>query len=145
MFFFCSFILIHRLFWCVLWIGNRFWQLDLYTSPPSDDCEAIFIKWSKRNLRLINKFNFKNISFLSIFLNSQYLKRKVRLLSYFHTTLEARDPTPGIWLLGGWLAEWLTRARVCSVYVQLCGWQAGWLACSFESACVRTTLQMSFY
>ena len=40
----------------------------------------------------------------------------------------------------GWLAEWLTRARVCSVYVQLCGWQAG----SFESACVRT-LQMSFY
>ena len=39
---------------------------------------------------------------------------------------------------------WLTRARVCSVYVQLCGWQAGWLACSFESSCVRT-LQLSFY
>ena len=57
----------------------------------------------------------------------------------------ARAPTPGIWLLGGWLAEWLTtRARVCSVYVQLCGWQAGSLACSFESACVRT-LQLSFY
>ena len=26
---------------------------------------------------------------------------------------------------GCWVAEWLTRARVCSVYAQLCGWQAG--------------------
>ena len=39
------------------------------------------------------------------------------------------EPQPqafGCWV-GGWLAEWLTRARVCSVYVQLCGWQAGLL------------------
>ena len=77
------------------------------------------------------------IQILFLFMNSSYRK-------YLLYARDARAPTPGIWLLGGWLAEWLMRARVCSVYVRLCEWQAGWLACSFESACLRT-LQMSLY
>ena len=46
-------------------------------------------------------------------------------------------PSLGIRLLGGWL-----NYASESVSVQLCGWQAGWLASSCECACVRT-LQLS--
>ena len=40
----------------------------------------------------------------------------------------------GIRLLGGWLGEWLTRARVCA-YIKL---MAGWLTGLNLRECVRT-------
>ena len=53
----------------------------------------------------------------------------------------ARAPTLGIWLLGGWVAYACESVFCVRTAMRV---QAGWLACSFESACVRT-LQLSFY
>ena len=64
-------------------------------------------------------------------------------LYFFICVRVARAPTLGIWLLSGWQAEWLTRARVSSVYVQLCWWLADWLAPLRVRAYVRCSCRFT--
>ena len=90
-----------------------------------------FLQCCRENNITLNKIKInlaqKKVEFVGYVISENSISpypKKIKAIQDFPV---ARAPTPGIWLLGGWLAEWLTRARVCSVYVQLCGWQAGLL------------------